>query len=113
MFRELPVEIKDVTVSVALPQYGHKAKDIALESESFAIGRDQAFGGKLRCSIKRSLNRKRRILRSTGLEDANWKADGSEYPISRPVHVHSRAPSDYLHVTCEEDVNREINPVLR
>src|ERR1700733_11517436 len=61
---KLLVEIEHVPVRVALSQDRYEAKNVALQSEAFAISLNQAFRSQLRGSIKRGLDGKGTCLRS-------------------------------------------------
>ena len=60
---ELFEEIKDMPVRVALAENRHKAKDVTLESETLAVGLNQAFAGQLRRAIQRRLDGEGRVFR--------------------------------------------------
>lgn len=60
---KLAVEVEHVAVGIALAENRHKATDHACEAVAGAVSADQALAGELRCSVKRSLQRERSVLR--------------------------------------------------
>src|SRR5262249_12573121 len=64
VFEELPVEIDDVAVRIALSKNGNEAKDESLHAEALAIGGDHPFGGKFGSTVKRGLYGKGAIFGS-------------------------------------------------
>ena len=62
MFGQLPVEIEDVAVGVAFAEDGDEAEDVALKSESFAVGGYQPLARDLRGPVERRLDGKGSVL---------------------------------------------------
>src|SRR5712692_6648684 len=62
MFEQLVVKIKHVAMGITLAEDRNEAKYVAFETEPFTVGLNQTLAGELRRAIKRSLNRKGRVL---------------------------------------------------
>src|SRR5580704_15541610 len=58
MFGELLVEIEHMPVRIALSQNRYETKNVALQSETFAVSLNQAFRSQLGSSVKRGLDGK-------------------------------------------------------
>src|ERR1043166_2841650 len=74
MFGELEKKIEHMAMGVTFAEDGHKTKDVAFETESFAVGMNQRFAGELRGSIERSLNGKGSVF---------WSRDDAGFAIHR------------------------------
>src|SRR5208282_877345 len=58
MLGKLVIEIEYVSMRIAFPENRYKSKNVALHSEAFAVGLNQAFRSQFRSPVQRSLDRK-------------------------------------------------------
>ena len=87
--QKLVVEIEHVAVSISFAEDGNETEDPALKSVGRRVGGNQAFGGQLRRRVKRSLDRKWRILGSG--EDFRFainRTGGGEGDFADPAGAH-------------------------
>src|ERR1700691_1474236 len=75
MLGKLPVKIEHVPVRVAFSQDRNEAENVALQSEAFTVGLNQALRGQFGSAVERSLYGKRTGLRRG--KDCGLPVDGS------------------------------------
>src|SRR5207253_664787 len=81
--QQLPIEIDDMAMRVALAEDGDEAEHVSLEAEAGAVGRDQRFARHLRGAVEARLYRERTRLRRR--EDVRLAVDRSRRGEGDPL----------------------------
>src|SRR5438552_11544287 len=105
MFQQLLIEIENMPVRIALPQYRHKTKDVALHPERFTIGFNHALRSKLGGSVQRGLYRKRAVLRRW--EDVRFPVNGAGG--GKRDSLHTALTHGVQHIPGHDDVLFQIS----